>query len=93
MAKPIKQQRASTRRTFEADAGDSVLIIVSEQVPEGESESLFRPNINLFDPDGELLDFTNGAISAHLNETLPKTGQYTVRVNGLSDVWSAYYAL
>ncbi|MDQ8203750.1 hypothetical protein [Pelagicoccus sp. SDUM812003] len=79
--------------TFEAEAGDSVLIIISESIPEGMSDTDFRPNINLSDPDDQLISFTNGAIGSRLNERLEKDGTYTIRVSDLPDVETGDYQL
>lgn len=79
--------------TFEGEAGDGVFIFVSEWVEEGESYTEFRPNFILYDPDNEIVEFTNGAIAGRIRATLETTGIFRVVVSDLPDVETGDYRL
>jgi len=67
--------------TFDANAGDTVYLRVADTETTEFINSNFLPLVALFDPDGDLLGSSSGALVGHIDaEVLVKSGTYTVVV-------------
>lgn len=66
--------------SFNGTAGDFVFIRVADTETTEFIDSEFNPFVALYDPDGDLISISNGALVADISASLIETGQYTVIV-------------
>ena len=66
--------------TFDAVAGESILLRVADTETTEFVNSAFFPRIELFDPSGTFLDSGQGALVGGIFESIVVSGEYTVRL-------------
>ncbi len=79
--------------TLTADLGDTIVVSITEDIPNGQQDSAFRPRIRILDPDGTEVRDTFANVSISTSHVVAKPGTFTVIVSDSLNTNAAAYTL